>query len=131
MSKIKLQATGDAPVIIDALRSFTSTQMLEGDKRGVRVTLHQTNADKWFADISYLTTWGSERPFTWVDCETLEVVSARIRIRYSKNMLPPGAGFPATPQYETRQAKLAGMLETITLVALSDVLAQIAEGGQL
>lgn len=40
------------------------------------------------------------------------------------HMLPPGAGFPAVPSYETRQAKLAGLIETLTLYALSQALQQ-------
>lgn len=127
---IKLQATGYSPVGYVVLgHCFESIQMLEGDKRGVRLRLWTTTGGTFVAELTYLTSWGTEREFTWVDVRNDLVKTADwVRARGAA-ILPPGAGFPATPQYETRQSKLGGMMETLTLVALSDVLAQADEEG--
>lgn len=128
---IKLQSTGFSPVgyVVDG-PCIESIQMLDGDKRGVRLRLWRTSkGDRRVCELTYLTSWGTEREFIWVrDFDTLEQLSEWVR-GASKSILPNGAGFPATPQYETRQSKLAGMMETLTLVALSDVLAQADEEG--
>lgn len=125
--KTTIKPTGYAPIEIDHIRSFTATQMLEGDKRGVSVTLYELTPGTWAGEVCYLSTWGNERNFTTyvqpVFDTSLTVLAENLRTK-SKDMLPPGAGFPATPSFETRQAKLKGMLETLTLVALSDVLEQ-------
>ena len=124
---IKLQATGYAPVgYIVKDECFSSTQMLEGDKRGVGLRMWETSQGfRWVVELSYITSWGTERTFVRVsDASSAEFAAEWVRTA-SKSILPPGAGFPATPAFETRQSKLAGMMETLTLVALSDVLGQI------
>jgi hypothetical protein len=123
--KHTIQATGHTPQTIDAAQKYEHTEMLEGDKRGVRFVLFRLEeVDGWIGKVTYETTWGTERPFTRiVHGDTLEEVADSVR-NLAKSILPPGAGFPATPQFETRQAKLAGMMETLTLTALSKVLAQ-------
>ena len=135
--KVMLQATGFGPTKLTARHVYKSKQMLAGDKRGVEITLCEgcTNDDDddswpslmWVADVTYLTSWGSELQFTRVSwADDLPTIEDGIR-EDAKTMLPPGAGYPAMPQFETRQAKLQGMLETLTLVALSDVLRQVSE----
>ena len=143
--KIKLQATGYAPFEVEPSKTYSATEMLEGDKRGVRLTVLKVGS-VWIAEVSYLTTWGSERPFSWVlTRDTLAEhdqgyilnvgrvggsIATSIR-GLAKSILPPGAGFPATPPFETRQAKLNGSLETATLTALSTILAVAHEDGEL
>lgn len=123
---VTLQATGHSPFQITAARSFGRSEYLEGDRRGVSVELFDVTYS-WVAVVHYLTTWGTERPFTWVSqAADLNSVAAWVR-EVAAAILPPGAGFPATPQFETRQAKLAGMMQTLTLTALGDVLRQIHE----
>ncbi len=127
-----LQGTGYEPMTFDYTHRHTSTQMLDGDKRGVRLTFYDLRDDQGVlryrrAELVYLTTWPTEREFTRLYAQNhLNAVVDTIRSD-AKSVLPPGAGYPATPQFETRQAKLAGMLETATLVALSDVLKQAAD----
>jgi hypothetical protein len=122
--KHTIQATGHTPQTIDSDDTFAATEMLEGDKRGVDLRLYRLTADEWLCKVTYLTTWGTERDFTRIThAGSLEEVADSVR-SMAKSILPPGAGFPATPQFETRQAKLAGMMETLTLTALSKVLAQ-------
>lgn len=120
--KFTLQATGHAPVEIEASCLFSATEHLE--KRGVSVELFQV-FHGYVAAIHYLTTWGLERPFTRLfGPEQLNDIASIIRTA-AKDVLPPGAGYPATPSYETRQAKLKGQLEVLTLVCLSRILADI------
>lgn len=124
---ITLQATGQSPQNICYTQSITSTQMLMGDKRGVRLTVYLVEGENyWFPELTYITSWGSEREFVrhWVWVGMGDTWHHWVR-RQSKNMLPPGAGFPATPQYDTRQSKLNGMLEVATLEALGAVLREI------
>ena len=122
--KVTLQATGYAPVTIDVMgEARVSTQMLPGDKRGVRLSLWELKDGNCVVEVTYLTSWEIERPFTRLfDGGNVEVIHEA-----AKNILPPGAGYPAMPQYESRQLKLLGMLETLTLVALSEVLAEQIE----
>lgn len=125
--KHTIQATGHTPKTIDAADMYEHTEMLDGDKRGVRLVLFRIEAE-WLGKVEYLTSWGTERNFTRITpLGTLEEVADSVR-NFAKTILPPGAGFPATPQFETRQAKLAGMMETLTLTALSKVLADAAPG---
>ena len=121
---ITIQPTGYPVVTFEADSVHEATEMLDGDKRGVRVTIYQRR--KFVsAAVVYLSTWGNERPFTRVTKThtKLEDLAAEVR-EMAKSTLPPGAGFPATPSFETRQAKLAGMMETLTLTALSRALEQ-------
>jgi hypothetical protein len=129
--KVTMQHTGYAPVEFDALAVFTVEKQLGGDKRGVRITAVQVGMIGWRVEVAYLSTWGIEQ--NYFRCSGINPLSncAEWVRNLAPNLLPPGAGFPATPQYETRQRKLAGMLETATLVALSDVLAQVSKGEQL
>jgi hypothetical protein len=122
------QATGFAPfTIVIKDDPYCAEEFLEGDKRGVSVELFEDAHNGWWAALDYHTTWGTERPFTRIsERGTLEEVSDWVRTQ-SKTVLPPGAGFPATPSFETRQSKLTGMMETLTLVALSRVLKEIED----
>lgn len=119
--KVTLQATGRYPVVIEYSRAHTSEQRLE--KRAVRVTAYaytDTPQEHCYC-VEYLTEWPQERNFCWV-------VNDERQVRVlAQDMLPPGAGYPATEQFLARQQKLRGSLETITLTALSDVLKQIYE----
>ena len=125
-----ISPTGYGPVMIGAVsHAYYTVQMLQGDKRGVSLSLWEVIEDQGYsAELKYLTTWGSEREFCWlIEAPNLDGpggIDKMIR-EAAKTMLPPGAGYPAMPQFETRQAKLQGMLETLTLVALSDVLRQV------
>ena len=112
-----------APIDIEPDQTWSATEMLQGDRRGVRVTVHAVE-NCYYIVLDYLTTWGIERPYTWVIRWTPQAEHGPWEYvrRQATSMLPPGAGFPATPQYETRQHKLQGMLETLTLTALSRVL---------
>lgn len=125
---MKLQATGYSPIDIHEKLVVTDTQMLDGDKRGVRVVLIDTGCGGWVGVLDYITSWPTERPFTRITSfftpASLLDVSEVLR-EWSKSVLPPGAGYPATPQFETRQSKLQGMLEVATLTALSNCLAQV------
>lgn len=131
METITIQATGHPPFSFDGVELATQCEMLEGDKRGVE--LHLCRDDKE-GDIvivlTYVTTWGDERPVTRVmRADSLEAAAEWVRGQ-APRILPPGAGFPATPSYETRQAKLAGLMETLTLHALSQALVQASGGAQ-
>lgn len=122
-----IQPTGYRPIDFEVKgEPYRSLQLLEGDKRGVELSLYETEAGdggRWLAVLRYVTTWGTEREFTRIyQSDDLDELAEQVR-HAAKSVLPPGAGFPATPQYETRQAKLSGMLETLTLTALSEVLA--------
>ena len=123
--KTILQATGRSPVEIEYIHYVFHIEMT--DKRGVAILLYQLVDGSWVSVVKYLTNWGTERPFTYLLKGNLETVAEAVR-NIAGSILPPGAGYPAMPQYETRQAKLQGMLETLTLVALSDVLRQVSEG---
>ncbi len=127
---IIIQPTGYGPLQFEVRgAAFYSHQQIEGEKRGVSLSLWDAvDADAlWVAKLKYLTNWGSERSFTrFYSTRTPESMGKLIR-EAAKTMLPPGAGFPATPQYESRQAKLGGVMETLTLIALSDVLRQAAD----
>lgn len=125
--RIKLQATGQGPFSIDVVSAYHSTEMLEGDKRGVHVSLFKAPDELWVGVVTYITAWGTERGTVWITrTAPLWEVAAMIR-EHAKVILPPGAGYPATPAFETRQAKLAGMMETLTLAALTKVLAEVGE----
>jgi hypothetical protein len=126
---ITIQPTGHMPQVIATDKAYNSTQMLEGDKRGVQLQMGMEEEGGWFAAITYITSWGTERTFVRLEHGAIGVVCDWVRAA-AKIILPPGAGFPATPQFETRQSKLAGMLETLTLVALSEVLAEVHKDGQ-
>ncbi len=132
--KTTLQATGHAPRGVEYDGHWHSIQMLVGDKRGVAIDVyHGTNC--WWAVLSYLTSWPSERSVVRT-FHSPELVGATflgidgLLREAAKTMLPPGAGYPAMPQYESRQAKLAGMLEVATLTALSEVLAAMASAAR-
>ena len=132
--KKTLQETGYVPVEIEYTRSIQSTMMLDGDKRGVELTVFLLENGGWAGRLTYITNWGSEQPFTQLfDSDRLSGAGFMVPPLDSmlrdaaKRVLPPGAGYPAMPQFETRQAKLQGMLETLTLVALSDVLRQVSD----
>ena len=122
--KTILQATGRSPVEIEYTHCFYHLEMI--GNRGVEIWLYQLVNGYWVSAVKYLTNWGTERPFTYLLQGNLETVAEAVR-NIAGSILPPGAGYPAMPQYETRQAKLQGMLETLTLVALSDVLRQVSD----
>lgn len=131
--KTKIQPTGFAPYEIEYDKHITATEMLPDDKRGIRIDVYGNGERLQAAVLTYLTQWGTEREFVYRFSFGTYSGSWDDWVReMAKRILPPGAGYPATPQFETRQAKLAGMMETLTLVALTKVLAQIhSEGGQL
>lgn len=130
MTTITIQATGHPPVTFEGVELAHEREMLEGDKRGVQLDLYRHDDGKIVAALTYLTTWGDERPVTRViDGLNMGDVVERIR-GMAMYMLPPGAGFPATQSYETRQAKLAGLMETLTLHALSQALAKVSQTRQ-
>ncbi|MCV2356547.1 hypothetical protein LNV09_20595 [Paucibacter sp. B2R-40] len=123
--KTTVQATGYSPFTVEAEALYSDTQMLPEDKRGVTLRLFREADEKWIAVLTYISSWGMERDFTRIyEGYSLEEISEDLRAA-SKSILPPGAGFPASPQYDTRQAKLAGLMEVLTLVCLSNVLAEI------
>ena len=123
---ITLYPTGYPPLQLDPDQTWENTQMLAGDKRGVRVTLYKSG-DYLRLAVEYVSQWGLERNYLRVSKSrlSLEEVAADGR-EMAQSILPPGAGFPATPAFETRQKKLAGTMETLTLHAMTVVLAQAA-----
>lgn len=123
-----IQATGYAPIAVEYDGVWCGQQMLQGDRRGVGISVYRAGTQgQWWGVLHYLTTWPSERRFTRVFAG-LEADDIADHLRKAaKTVLPPGAGYPAMPQYESRQAKLEGMLEVATLTALGEVLADIAK----
>jgi hypothetical protein len=128
--KVTLHHTGYEPVDVEALAVFQVEEMMPGDKRGVRITAVQVGPLQWRFELAYLTSWGVEQNFyRRSGADTLHDGAQWVR-EHAPKLLPPGAGFPATPQYETRQRKLEGMMETLTLVALTELLTKIKETQQ-
>lgn len=126
--KTTVQATGYSPITVEAEVLYSDTQMLPEDKRGVTLRLFREANENWVAVLTYVTAWGMERDFTRIyNGFSLEEISEHLRLA-SKSILPPGAGFPASSQFDSRQAKLAGLMEVLTLVCLSNVLAAISDG---
>lgn len=126
MTQVTVQATGYAPVTFEGVELAHAREMLEGDKRGVQLDLYR-KSDGIVALLTYVTSWGDERPVSQLCTgNDLDEVAAWVR-KQSWHILPPGAGFPATSSYETRQAKLEGLMTTLTLHALTEALKQIGE----
>ena len=128
MTTVIIQPTGYGPIGIEVTRdAYHSQQRLEGDKRGIKLSIWPRKDGGWVAELVYDTSWPTERQFTrYFHAADLDVLGAMLRDA-AKTVLPPGAGYPAMPQFETRQAKLAGMLEVAVLTALSEVLSMAAE----
>lgn len=130
---ITLQQTGYPPVMIMARMLADFQDMLPGDKRGVRLAFYEAQDGSLWAELKYLTTWAIERPRTALSraeptdrAVQLEELSAWAR-EQSKTVMPAGAGYPATASFETRQTKLKGMMETLVLHCLTEVLAQVCD----
>jgi hypothetical protein len=122
-----VQATGRSPIVVVYTSEFTARIYIE--RRDIRVTLFKREGvDEWVGVLKYCSCWETEHDFTWVCHGHLNDVCELIRIQ-SKDMLPPGAGYPATDAFTARQHKLRGQLETATLVALSSVLLQVHDAG--
>ena len=121
-----ISPTGYGPITFEAKRDAAYARQ-DLERRSVSISIWESVDDWWYAELKYLTTWEIERNFTRLFVHP-SLSRACVSIREAaKTMFPPGAGYPAMPQFETRQAKLQGMLETLTLVALSEVLRQVSE----
>jgi hypothetical protein len=132
MSAVTLQATGYPPMTIDGWMVADHTEALPGDKRGVRISVYVDTKNVRWVCVEYVTKWPIERPVSHLHgfdpatmtTSTTEAIAAWVR-ELSRSILPPGAGFPALPQYEARQERLRGMMETLTLHCLTAVLKQL------
>lgn len=126
---MKLQATGYLPIEINPQAAWSAKLMMDGEKRGIGVAVFKLD-DRWVGLVEYGTSWPTERPYSWVlEAPTLTKLGEDIRA-LAPTVLPPGAGFPAAPQFDARQRKLVESLQTLTLVVLTDVLAQAHTPGE-
>lgn len=132
MARITLQATGFPPTTVEATELARHREMLGGDKRGVELAVYRLHHDgSLLAVLVYVTSWGQERTFTRLRSIPPNLTDQHSALadwvrQQAPDILPPGAGFPITPAYETRQAKLRGLMETLTLDCLTKVLADLS-----
>ena len=123
MDTIELEATGFPVEWVVGRQLAWKREDLDA-KRGIIMRVIESQDHEYIAAVTYATNWDQERPFTWVmRSHDMHELGGLVRAR-AKDVLPPGAGYPATPQYADRQRKLREQLETLTLVALSDCLRQ-------
>jgi hypothetical protein len=121
-----LQATGFPPYEVEVEAEYRFSLALK-DKREVAITVYCCGRAYHYL-LEYRTGWDDELPFAigtgpFIGEERLaEAVRAT-----AKNILPPGAGFPGTPDYAGRQSKLKGQLEAAALHCLTQVLATLAK----
>jgi hypothetical protein len=125
---ITIQPTGYPPVQLEPLYWASSTQVI--GRRVVTVELMRLTGTIWGIFLSYISKWPDERDYRQLLRGDILVVTELARMA-AKSMLPPGAGYPATPDFADRQRKLVGQLEQVTLAALTEVLAQARGEGQL
>jgi len=130
---VKLQATGHLPQSFEGRELACHEDKLPGDKRGVRIAIYQGYGTDLWCEVRYQTLWGTERPCTYVESwggphplsDKLTNLSVWVR-NLAPRIMPPGSGYPAGPQFADRQAKLAGMMETLTLHVLTECLRTVA-----
>lgn len=131
---IAIQATGLMPIGLTPQSEFKAEDSL--DKRTVSLDLYLDTMHCWWYKLTLLSDWDDERTHTMIggpfidDKDHLELMVSAIH-HDAALILPPGAGYPATPEYDARQVKLKGQLYWVTLSCLSSILSKIhQEQGQ-
>lgn len=134
MRQITLNPTGFPLIPMQAILLGASRQAIEARqnpalRRGANVELYRREDGRLFASVTYESTRRNERCYTWVvEADSLDALAAQVRER-ARDLLPPGAGFPADAQYIDKQDKLRDELQAVALDALTFALSQASLGG--
>lgn len=123
---ITLYPTGYPPVELEEGDEWAYDLQL--GKRRVRVVLYETPAiltpSVFTLAMSYISDWEEEQDNVIVlRSDNILDLCALARAE-ADLLLPPGAGYPATAEYEARQSKLQGQIAHAALTALTECLAQ-------
>ena len=125
---ITLQASGSMPITFSEQKSFMSSDVIE--KRTISLTVYKDIESNWWYSLSLHTQWDDERGSTTVggpfadDHDHLELMQESIK-HDAAFIMPPGSGYPATPEYAARQTKLEGKMFWLAITCLSKVLLDI------
>jgi hypothetical protein len=116
---ITLHPTGYPPVVIDADTVYRFEERL--GKRLITVELFMSTPFTLL--MAYNSDWEDEHPNVIVlQADTIDELCTLARME-ADLLMPPGAGYPGTPEYKDRQAKLKGQIEHAALIALTECLA--------
>lgn len=129
-----LQTTGHPPVSVITINTYAAQDTL--DRRTVMLGVYVDEPGNYWYQLALHTDWVDERISTYIggpfinDKDHIELMVAAIHFDAAL-ILPPGAGYPATPEFDARQSKLKGQLYWLALSCLSRVLSMIhQEQGQ-
>lgn len=127
-TNVTIQATGNMPINFRSTKQFSAADTI--DKREVKLDVYMDTEDYWWYRVALESCWKDERlnsmvggPFTG-SRDDVELMVCAIHFD-SESILPPGAGYPATPDYESRQEKLNSQMYWLSLSCLSKVLFDI------
>lgn len=122
---LTLHPTGALPVSFEADKEFTK-ELAVGPKRRVCAQLFtmKTKLLGFCICLSYLTEWDEEYPNVVVlKGRDLNKLCEQAN-EMAPQLLPPGAGYPGTPEYAGRQAKLRDQVGFAAITALTECLAE-------
>lgn len=125
--EIKLQATGSMPMRITTTGAYKNTNNVD-PHRVITTTLY--HGDGIFYHLEMTSEWESERTISFVggpfSLQDMELLSEAVSTD-AKALLRPGAGYPATPDYEARQSKLGGQMYTLAMDCLTRSMADLSQ----
>jgi peptidyl-tRNA hydrolase len=118
-----LHPTGYPPIVVESDAVYRET--IDLGRRSVTINLFECVYSRTLTlAMAHNTEWEDELDNVIVlQADTLDELCALARAE-ADLLLPPGAGYPATKEYEARQSKLRGQVAHAALTALTECLAQ-------
>lgn len=134
--QIKIQATGSMPLSIATNAAFSNVNKVD-PHRVITATLYQADGiyhDHKLEGVYYhlhmTSEWENERTISFVGgpyrMGDMELLSEAVSTD-AKCLLRPGAGYPATPDFEARQSKLGGQMYTLAMDCLTRSMADLSQ----